>query len=262
MYYTLFLPPAQDVFAFNMASLGSRRESPRPAFFVFRSPYFVLLPSSLVLRKPPSLVQKWGIQWGRSPLGREEGPRGTFMEWFPGRVFAFFRRAAKEGRSRGSETSLVLSSSRRSGQNPRPRHCEPPQEAWQSVPSSRVRHDREPDGGFSRCGATPFLLAEKKRGKETARGDLFRGGPPWTPSPTAKGAPPPLDSPLLDEGRRTKDGRRRTRDEKLYTGKAAIILKLTTLPQPPASMAEGQFVYCENNHAIKKSFCPFNRQPL
>ena len=29
------------------------------------------------------------------------------MEWFPGRVFAFFRRAAKEGRSRRSETSLV-----------------------------------------------------------------------------------------------------------------------------------------------------------
>ena len=33
------------------------------------------------------------------------------MEWFPGRVFAFFRRAAKEGRSRRSETSLVLFSS-------------------------------------------------------------------------------------------------------------------------------------------------------
>ena len=125
-----------------------------------------------------------------------------------------------------------------------------------------LRRGRKQDEGFSHCGATPFLLAEKNRGKETARGDLFRGGPPWTPSPTAKGAPPPLDSPLLDEGRRTKDGRRRTRDEKLYTGKAAIILKLTTLPQPPASMAEGQFVYCENNHAIKKSFCPFNRQPL
>ena len=42
-----------------------------------------------------------------SPLGREEGSRGTFMEWFPGRAFAFFRRAAKEGRSRRSETSLV-----------------------------------------------------------------------------------------------------------------------------------------------------------
>ena len=42
-----------------------------------------------------------------SPLGREEGSRGTFMEWFPGRAFAFFRRAAKEGRSRRSEISLV-----------------------------------------------------------------------------------------------------------------------------------------------------------
>ncbi len=26
-----------------------------------------------VLREPPSLVQKWGIQWGRSPLGRRGG---------------------------------------------------------------------------------------------------------------------------------------------------------------------------------------------
>ena len=43
-----------------------------------------------------------------SPLGREEGSRGTFMEWFPWRVFAFFRRAAKEGRSRRSEISFVL----------------------------------------------------------------------------------------------------------------------------------------------------------
>ncbi len=60
---------------------------------------------------------------------------------------------------------------------------------------------REQDGGFSRCGATPFLLAEKKRGKETAQGNLFRGGSLGNPSPTTKGAPPPLDSPLLDEGR-------------------------------------------------------------
>ncbi len=52
-------------------------------------------------------------------------------------------------------------------------------------------------GVFSRCGATPFLLAEKKWGKETARGDLFRGGPLWTPSPTTKGGcGPPLDSPI------------------------------------------------------------------
>ncbi len=47
-----------------------------------------------------------------SPLGREEGSRGTFMEWFLWRVFAFFRRAAKEGRSRRSEISYVLFSSR------------------------------------------------------------------------------------------------------------------------------------------------------
>ena len=131
--------------------------------------------------KPPSLVQKWGIQWGRSPLGREEGSASLFAEirrsslWslledsgetsfsnrndmfrfeeeeppsdtefsqyygsaeteratcvptrFPGRAFAFFRRAAKEGRSRRSEMSLVLSSS-------------PPQRTILRPPSLRSR---------------------------------------------------------------------------------------------------------------------------
>ena len=55
-----------------------------------------------------------------------------------------------------------------------------------------------------RLRATPFLLAEKKWGKETASGNLFRGGSLWTPSPTTKGAPPPLDPPLLDERRETR----------------------------------------------------------
>ena len=35
-----------------------------------------------------------------------------------------------------------------------------------------LRRGRKQDEGFSRCGATPFLLAEKKRGKETAKGNL------------------------------------------------------------------------------------------
>ena len=33
--------------------------------------------SSFVPRKPPSPVQKWGIQWGRSPLEIPRGSRGT-----------------------------------------------------------------------------------------------------------------------------------------------------------------------------------------
>ena len=69
-----------------------------------------------------------------------------------------------------------------------------------------LRRGRKQDEGFSRCGATPFLLAEKKRGKETARGDLFRGGSLWTPSPTTKGAAAPLRSPGVYGGRETKDG--------------------------------------------------------
>ena len=66
----------------------------------------------------------------------------------------------------------------------------------------RLRAGWEQDGGFSRCGATPFLLAEKKWGKETARGNLFRGGSLWTPSPTTRGACP---SGFPGGGRETAD---------------------------------------------------------
>ena len=38
--------------------------------------------------------------------------------------------------------------------------------------SIRCGGDGGLDGSVSRCGATPFLLAEKKWGKETAKGDL------------------------------------------------------------------------------------------
>ncbi len=67
-----------------------------------------------------------------SPLGREEGSRGTFMEWFPGRAFAFFRRAAKEGCSRRSETSLVQTPVPAAAENPRP--CVPPPQRKALVP--------------------------------------------------------------------------------------------------------------------------------
>ena len=51
---------------------------------------------------------------------------------FPGRVFAFFRRAAKEGRSRRSEIYLVLFPSfvpAAAGNTPVSRHCEAPKGA-------------------------------------------------------------------------------------------------------------------------------------
>ena len=76
---------------------------------------------------------------GAEPLGREEGSRGTFMEWFPGRVFAFFRRAAKEGRSRRSETSLVLFPSfvpAAADNTPVPVIAKPRKGLWQSVTPS------------------------------------------------------------------------------------------------------------------------------
>ena len=69
--------------------------------------------------------------------------------------------------------------------------------------------------------ASGGLLSRRGESRQRhARGNLFRGGSLWTPSPTTKGAPPPLDSPLLDErrgtgvyeGRETKDEGRGTRD--------------------------------------------------
>ena len=72
----------------------------------------------------------------------------------------------------------------------------------------------------------PLSLPPKKAAKETAKGDLFRGGPLWDPSPTAKGGPaaavPPIGSPFRGRGpyggRRTKDGGRRTGDGGRGTG--------------------------------------------
>ena len=65
----------------------------------------------------------------------------------------------------------------------------------------------------------PLSLPPKKAAKETAKGDLFRGGPLWDPSPTAKGGPaaavPPFGSPLRGRG---PYGGRRTRDEGRRTG--------------------------------------------
>ena len=51
----------------------------------------------------------------------------------------------------------------------------------------------------------PLSLPPKKEAKETARGDLFRGGPLWTPSPTTKGAAAPIGFPGVYGGRRTGD---------------------------------------------------------
>jgi hypothetical protein len=59
----------------------------------------------------------------------------------------------------------------------------------------------------------PLSLPPKKAAKETAKGNLFRGGSLWNPSPTTKGAPPPLDS------RRGFYGGRGTKDESFLVKK-------------------------------------------
>ena len=87
--------------------------------------------------------------------------------------------------------------------------------------------------------ASGGLLSRRGESRQRhARGNLFRGGSLWTPSPTTKGAPPPLDSPLLDErrgtgvyeGRETKDERRRTRDGGRETQRG-LSVSLTGRPQ-------------------------------
>ena len=99
---------------------------------------------------------------------------------------SFFGRAKKEARRRRRDRETKRRDKRRIRRSP------------ENCP---LRRGRKQDEGFSRCGATPFLLAEKKRGKETARGDLFRGGPLKNPSPTTKGAAAPIGFPTF--GRET-----------------------------------------------------------
>ena len=63
------------------------------------------------------------------------------------------------------------------------------------------------DGGKSRAAARPHFFW-RKCGKETARGNLFRGGSLWTPSQTTKGAAAPIGSPTFGRWTRVCRGRR------------------------------------------------------
>ncbi len=69
-----------------------------------------------------------------------------------------------------------------------------PSSPWRG---SRGKPSEGSPGRFFRfliCGGASgglLSLPPKKAAKETAKGDLFRGGPLWDPSPTTKGAPPP-----------------------------------------------------------------------
>ena len=110
----------------------------------------------------------------------------------PRRVFAFFRRAAKEGRSRRSETSPVHTPVPAAAGNPpglcgfAARFCN-----LFPVPS--------PPAGL-------FLCRQRKRRKKPLKGTYFEAVPLRIPPRRPRGLRPPLDSPLLDGGRGfTKD---------------------------------------------------------
>ena len=158
------------------------------------------------------------------------------MEWFPGRVFAFFRRAAKEGRSRRSEISLVLFPSRRSGQNPRLRHCEAGAHTGCGNPFSPSPPQRAIlraccGFAFCLCGSqlcpvsSGGLLSRRGESRQRhAKGNLSRRRFPLESFPIGQGAAAPLRSPGVYGGRKmgnerrgTKDGGRGTRDERRET---------------------------------------------
>ena len=84
------------------------------------------------------------------------------MEWFPGRVFAFFRRAAKEGRSRRSEISLVLLSSPPQRTNLQSSTDSPFASAFRSVVPSPP---------------AAYFLDVEKVGKDTPEGTYFEAVP-------------------------------------------------------------------------------------
>ena len=156
--------------------------------------------------------------------------------------FPHFFSAKRNGVAR-RRNALVLFPPRRSGQNPRLRHCEAGAHTGCGNPLSPPPPQRERPrprhceaGEHTGCGnpftrpdaagnppplyvfaarlcdsflcsvasGGPISLPPKKSAKETARGNLFRGGSLWTPSPTTKGAAAPIGFPVGftgDEGR-------------------------------------------------------------
>ena len=100
------------------------------------------------------------------------------------RVFAYFLHVEKVGRRRRRDDGAKSRRKRR---------------IRRRLEVSPLRRGREQDEGyFAPAGAT-FFRSAAKEGKD-APGEPFHKGSPG-PLLTAKGAPPPLDSPLLDEGR-------------------------------------------------------------
>jgi len=162
--------------------------------------------SSFVPRKTFVSRPKVGNPMGAEPpwsSGRDS--QGNRLEIGSlGRAFAFFRRAAKEGRSRRSETTLVQTLVPAAAGNP-PSLC-----------------------GFAVClcdlvswpvaSGGPISLTAKKSAKETAKGNLSRRRFPLESFPIGQGAAAPLRSPGDYEDERRKFGR----EERIATPAARV----------------------------------------
>ncbi len=125
----------------------------------------------------------------------------------------------------------------------------PPEATGQETKSQRRAANPQKPGGlpaaagtgtgrrFFRSCRSDLLSQRGERRQRRAQGNLFRGGSLGNPSPTTKGAPPPLDSPLLDERRGfTGDDGRCPLPRHCETSPQAGCGNLSPLPPRPRTM--------------------------
>ena len=178
------------------ASCASWKSSGPSRYCEHRILYSFCLPSPVLRLSSPA--NPWGIsrgpqppgRWGRIPKGTAFGIGSLWRISFA----SFFGRAKKEARRRRRDMAANGRGKRRIRRKP-----------GGSPTAAGTGTGRR---FFRSCGSD--LLSQRgERRQRRAQGNLFRGGSLGNPSPTTKGAPPPLDSPLLDERRRFYGGRRR-----------------------------------------------------
>ncbi len=153
VFADLFVPIIAKPLRAPFVAIRTSVQAPVPflrlSSFVSRSSSLVLRPSSLVPREPRGISR--GPQppgrWGRIPKGTAFGIGSLW------RVFAYFLHVEKVGRRRRRVWGTNCRGERRIHSSPE--YCP-------------LRRDVSLDESFSRSGTTPFLLSEKKRGKETA----------------------------------------------------------------------------------------------
>ena len=146
--------------------------------------------------KPPSLVQKWGIQWGRSPLGRRGGSLPSFA--------ALRKKVAPAGAKY-------------------PSSCSRPRRSGLTSSLLRIRRLRLLFTPSSRRLRRADFFAAKEIGERNRQREPIPKAVPFGILPHRPGGCGPLEIPrgsqgTRDGGRETEGERRKTKDERRWTG--------------------------------------------